>query len=240
MTALWPVAALLALAVFVVVPPAPALGAVPEPAAREPSADRDWMRDRRWLWSLLAGLAGLTLLEGWLAPLAGVVAAVGCWVVIGRAEPAAVREQREAARRDLPQLVRLLASALSSGASTDDAIVAVATAAPGPAAERLVAATARLSLGADPLDVWSGLADDPALAPLGRTLVRAHRSGAPVVTSIERLADDLARQARAEVEDRARAVGVKAAVPLGICLLPAFLLVGIVPLVGGLVSELAL
>ncbi len=38
---------------------------------------------------------------------------------------------------------------------------------------------------------------------------------------------------------RARRVGVRAAVPLGLCLLPAFLLIGIVPVVAGLVSDLA-
>ena len=68
---------------------------------------------------------------------------------------------------------------------------------------------------------------------------RAHQSGAPVVAAVERLADGLARTARADVEDRARAVGVKAAVPLGLCLLPAFVLIGIVPLVAGLMSGLA-
>jgi hypothetical protein len=41
------------------------------------------------------------------------------------------------------------------------------------------------------------------------------------------------------VESRARAVGVKAAVPLGVCLLPAFVLVGVVPLVAGAVGVLA-
>jgi hypothetical protein len=35
-------------------------------------------------------------------------------------------------------------------------------------------------------------------------------------------------------------VGVKAAVPLGICLLPAFLLLGVVPVVGGLLSNLGI
>jgi hypothetical protein len=61
-----------------------------------------------------------------------------------------------------------------------------------------------------------------------------------VARAVERLADDLAASARAEVEDRARAVGVRAAVPLGVCLLPSFLLLGIVPLVVGLVSGLRL
>ncbi|EGD45368.1 type II secretion system protein [Nocardioidaceae bacterium Broad-1] len=71
-------------------------------------------------------------------------------------------------------------------------------------------------------------------------MARAQATGAPVATTVERLADDLTRNARAEVEDRARSVGVKAAVPLGICLLPAFLLLGVVPVVGGLLSNLGI
>ncbi len=87
--------------------------------------------------------------------------------------------------------------------------------------------------------VWAELADsDAELAALGRAMSRAHQSGAPVVAAVERLADGLARTARADVEDRARAVGVKAAVPLGLCLLPAFVLIGIVPLVAGLMSTM--
>ena len=77
------------------------------------------------------------------------------------------------------------------------------------------------------------------LAPLGRTLARAHATGAPVAIAIERLSDDLRARSRAEVEDRARTVGVKAAIPLGLCLLPAFLLLGIVPLAAGLLTSLA-
>ena len=92
----------------------------------------------------------------------------------------------------------------------------------------------------DPAQVWASLDGDPALAPLGRTMGRAQATGAPVVPAIERLADDLARRAREDVEERARAVGVKAALPLGLCLLPAFLLVGIVPLVAGLLTGLGL
>jgi hypothetical protein len=85
--------------------------------------------------------------------------------------------------------------------------------------------------------VWGALAADPGLAPLGRTLARAHRTGSPIVAAVERLADELARSGRADVEDRARAVGVRAAVPLGLCLLPSFLLLGIVPLAVSLVAQ---
>ena len=135
-------------------------------------------------------------------------------------------------------MVGLLADALRSGQPPDDALGVVAGALPGPAAARLAEVVPRLRLGVDPTQVWADLAADPALGPLGRALARAHRTGAPVVPAVERLADELTRSARAEVEDRARAVGVKAAVPLGLCLLPAFVLIGIVPVVAGLLTSL--
>jgi Flp pilus assembly protein TadB len=168
------------------------------------------------------------------------VAAAATWVVIDRAEPAHVRRDRDLARRDLPHVVGLLADALRSGRPPDDALAVVAGALPGPAAARLADLVPRLRLGVDPGRVWADLATDPALGPLGRALARAHRTGVSVVPAVERLADELGRSARAEVEDRARAVGVKAAVPLGLCLLPAFVLVGIVPVVAGLLSTLGI
>ncbi|MFC5729154.1 type II secretion system F family protein [Nocardioides vastitatis] len=195
---------------------------------------------RRWraVWALLAGAGAGVLVGGPLAVPAGLAAAGVVWVVGGRVEPRVVRLQREEVRRDLPHVVTLLAAALRSGAAPAAGIDIVCRALPGAAAERLGPVAARLQLGADPVVIWTGLAEDPALGPLGRSLARAHRTGAPVVSAVERLADELARRARGEVEDRARAVGVRAAVPLGVCLLPSFLLLGIVPLAASLASTI--
>lgn len=195
---------------------------------------------RRWRagWALLAGGGAGVLIGGPLTVPAGLAAAAAVWVVAGRLEPRVVRLQREEVRRDLPHVVTLLAAALRSGAAPAAAIDLVCGAMPGAAAQQLTPVAARLQLGADPVAIWSGLADDPALGPLGRTLARTHRTGAPVVGAVERLADELARRARAEVEDRARAVGVRAAVPLGVCLLPSFLLLGMVPLAASLASTI--
>jgi Flp pilus assembly protein TadB len=218
-------------------PPPPARAA---PAPPTPPAGAGWLRRWRVLWSLLAALAAASFLGGPLGLLAAPFAAVGTWLVIDRSEPAQARRDRELARRDLPHVVGLLADALRSGQPPDAALALVAAALPGPAAARLAAVVPRLRLGVDPPLVWAELAADPALGPLGRALARAHRTGAPVVPAVERLADELARAARAEVEDQARAVGVKAAVPLGLCLLPAFVLIGIVPVVAGLLATLGL
>ena len=207
--------------------------------AQRPAAESDRLRRYRVLWAALAAIAAATFVGGPAGPVAGLVAAVACWAVIARAEPASVRRRREAVARDLPHVVALLAAALRAGAAPATAIEVVADALPGPAAERLRPVSARLRLGGSPERVWADLAQTPELSVLGRTLGRAHRTGAPVVAAIERLADDLADRSRAEVEDRARAVGVKAAVPLGLCLLPAFVLLGIVPVVAGLLGSLA-
>ncbi|GAA1914003.1 hypothetical protein GCM10009737_14150 [Nocardioides lentus] len=210
----------------------------PPAAAGPPPARRDLLRRLRLGWAACAGAGAWAVVPGALAPVAALAVAAVVWTVASRAEPSGARRAREAARRDLAALVDLLAGALVAGAPPGMAVQVVAEALPGPAADRLAAVRLRLDLGVDPAQVWSDLADDPVLAPLGRTLARAHASGASVADGVSRLAEDLDRQARAEIEDRARAVGVRAALPLGVCLLPAFLLLGVVPMVAGLVGGL--
>ena len=227
-----------ALAAALALPVLPALR--PPPATSTASASPGVLHRHRLWWSLLAGAGGVAFVGGAAGPVAGLVVGVATWMVIGRAEPAEVRRRREQVRRDLPYVVDLLAATLRAGAAPGDGIAVVCAALPGPAAERLAGVAARLSLGLDPVAVWRALADDGPLGRLGRALARAHASGAPVVATVERLADELAAAARSETEDRARGVGVRAALPLGLCLLPAFVLLGIVPLVVALLSSLAL
>jgi Flp pilus assembly protein TadB len=212
------------------------------PAASGSTSDPSvgWLHRHRLLWAALVGLGGAVFVQGRIGPAAGVIAAVVTWVVIGRAEPADVRRRREEVRRDLPYVVDLFAATLRSGAAPGDGIGLVCAALPGAAAQRLAGIAARLALGLDPVEVWSSLAGDPQLGRLGRALARAQATGAPIVPAVERLADDLARGVRADTEEQARAVGVKAALPLGLCLLPAFILTGIVPLVVALLADLDL
>lgn len=243
MTALAVVAVVAAaVAVGLVVPGRPRVAPAgrPAPAAVTVAGDPGPVRRWRPVWAVLAGAGAGVFLGGPLMLPAALGVGAGVWVVAGRVEPRDVRRRREEVRRDLPHVVTLFGAALRSGAAPGAAITMVCRALPGAATDLLAGVAARLDLGADPGVVWGGLADDPALGPLGRTMARTHRTGAPVVAAVDRLSEELAQQARAEVEDRARAVGVRAAVPLGVCLLPAFLLLGIVPLVAGLIGTLSL
>lgn len=194
---------------------------------------------QRWrlLWSVLAFVGAASFVPGPVGISVAVGTAVGCWVLVGRTEPRAVRRRREQAAQELPHVVLLLAAALRAGRPPEDAIRVVTAALPGAASDRLAGVVIRLGLGVDPTLVWRGLVEDPVLAPLGRTLARSHASGAPVADAVDRLSWDLDHRRRASVEDQARTVGVKAALPLGLCLLPAFLLVGVVPVVAGLLAR---
>lgn len=218
-------------------PPPRITPAGPDPG---PRADPGWMWRGRWLWSLSAGIAGGTFVSGRAGLPSGLVLGVVTWVLIGRTEPAAERRRREAMARDLPGLVHLLAAALATGVDVGAAVRLVCDAYPGPASDVLAAVPLRLALGVEPASAWQPALDDPRLAPLGRAMVRAGRSGASVTQEVSRLADELAHRSRFRVEERARTVGVKAAVPLGLCLIPSFVLIGVVPLVVSLLRSLAL
>lgn len=240
------VAVLAALAAAVLLPARPT-SARASPAApgagTGPVAPRDLdapgrLRRHRLLLALVAGGGAGVVVGGGVGAVLALAVAAGCWWVAGRTEPAGRRERREEVRRTAPHAVALFGAALRAGAAPVPALLLVAEALPGPATDAARGVAARLELGADPAEAWRGLAVEPGLESWGRAMARAHESGAPVVEAVDRLAADLAGTARAEVEDRARTVGVRAALPLGLCLLPAFLLVGIVPLVAGLLGSL--
>lgn len=212
--------------------PAESDGATPRPAADGPGPVP-------WLVGAAAGALAWVLVGGLLGAILAVPAAAFVGLRRARRESPALRRRRERERQELPQLVGLTATAVGGGLAPASAVGVAAQALPGPMSERLLAELARLELGADPASLWLTLGDDPILGVLARALHRASESGASVQLVLARLADDLDRQARADVEQRARAVGVRAAVPLGACLLPSFLLLGIVPLVAGLLSTVA-
>lgn len=180
-----------------------------------------------------AGLAVLLVVPGGTgAALAPVVAAI-VWSRSRSWESAAERRRRARIEAELPHVVDLLVAALGAGAAPTQALARISSVVEPSTGQELGVWVTKLRLGADPVAVWSDLARHPQLSRLGVTLLRSTESGAPVVAALGRLSQDLRAQRRAAVEERVRQVEVKAAVPLGICLLPAFVLVGVVPLVAG-------
>ncbi|WP_158604530.1 type II secretion system F family protein [Nocardioides mangrovicus] len=214
-----------------------ALGPTPQVTPRPDSARQVSDLDvRRLLLTLTAGAGSSLLVPGVAGGVAAVVVAAVAWRLLGRLPPAAEIRRRERLASELPGAVDLLACALRAGSDAAGALGLVAEALPGPVAEELRGVLLRLRLGADVGAVWADVARHPQLGPLGRALARAHRSGASVALAADRLAEELREVHRGRVEARARSVSTKAAAPLGLCFLPAFVLLGIVPLVAGLVA----
>lgn len=238
-------AGLAAVAAALLLPAVPSAAAdpsitLPSAATRDRSATgSSAARRRRALASALCALAGWYVLGGWLGVAAAPVAGLVAWRFLDRLESRAERQRRERLARSLPHTVDLLAATLVAGASPTAAIGLIAGAVDSPMSDELAGISARLALGVDPVRVWAEVGRDPQIGPLGRSLVRAIETGASVSEAMLRLAEDLRRDSRAETEQVARSVGVKAAVPLGLCLLPAFVLTGVVPLVAGSLLRLS-
>ena len=189
----------------------------------------------------LAGGAAALLLPLPVGLLLGAAVAVGGPGVLDRLEPQSVRDERVRLLADLPLVLDLLAACLAGGAALPGAVRAVAAAVGGPAGRRLDTVESMLAVGAPPSDAWAALAgtdqEDP-LAPAARALARAADGGAPVAAAVSRLAVEARVAARSQGEQAARRVGVLVVAPLGLCFLPAFVLLGVVPVVAGLAGPL--
>jgi Flp pilus assembly protein TadB len=180
-----------------------------------------------------AALAALLVLPVPIAVPAAVLVAVVVWRRSAAWEPAADRRRRARVAADLPHVVDLMAACLAVGAAPSDALRRVVPLLEEPTRSELVVWADRLRWGTDAVVVWTDLSGHPQLGRLGAALRRSAESGAPVVEALDRLAEDLREVGRTEIEARVRQVEVRTAVPLGVCLLPAFLLLGVVPLVAG-------
>jgi Flp pilus assembly protein TadB len=137
--------------------------------------------------------------------------------------------------RDLPVVCDLLAVCLSTGLPLGTALAEGAAAVPGPVGDRLREVASSLVLGADPGQAW---ASAPAeLAPLGRVLIRAAESGSSVGGGLRALSAQLRGAAGTRAEAAVRRAGVWILAPLGLCFLPAFVCLGVLPLVLGIAGN---
>ena len=184
--------------------------------------------------SALAGIAAWLLVGGPVGIGAGAVIAIAGPVALGRLESRSARERREAIARQAGDCADLLAACLASGAPVAGATAAVARALGPPVRGPLDRLVAALDLGADPAAAWAELGREPGLAALARAVTRSLETGAPLSGILPGIADDLRRESRARAESAARAAGVRAVAPLAACFLPAFLLVGVVPVIASL------
>jgi pilus assembly protein TadC len=183
-----------------------------------------------------AGLAVAAVLGGLLGVVAGIGAGLGLRQVVARLEPAAVRWARAVRAAELPLALDLLAVCLRSGSPLVVALEIVGGALPGLLGADLVRVAWMERLGASPGAAWSEHRDDPVLGPVVRLVRRSAASGSGLATAFERLAGDRRTAAVAAGQARAQRAAVYATAPLGLCFLPAFVLLTVVPLAASIAT----
>ncbi|OPF79005.1 type II secretion protein F [Streptomyces antioxidans] len=210
-------------------------------------------RARPWRWR---GGSGVGAPPAWAAPggvltiavvliggppgwVLGLAAACGLWrwqrhrrATAGRSGPD--RHLETVAAPQIPLAADLLTACLAAGAGPQKAAEAVGGSLGGPVGERLAQTAAELRLGGEPAHAWGRIGALPGAQGLARALERAGTTGAPAVEQVSRLAAECRAEQGREAMRRAHRTGVLVNAPLAGCFLPAFLLVGLAPVMIGL------
>jgi Flp pilus assembly protein TadB len=127
----------------------------------------------------------------------------------------------------------LVACGLRAGLPVADALACGARAA---GSGHLAAVVGRLQLGVPAVEAWA--APPPDYGGLARAMILAELSGAPAAAVVSRAAADLRAARRERAELAAARLGVRLVLPLGLAILPGFILLAVAPIVLGLASSL--
>jgi len=166
----------------------------------------------------------------------------------GRGGPASPADRGHRVRRrrgatnsvaaQVPAALDLFAACLSAGAAPEQALAAVGNAFESEVGQVLSAVARGGLLGAPVETAWAPCLGDPVWAPVARAVIRAHYSGAALTDVLVHQAADRRRALRSDAHAAAQRAGIHAVLPLGVCFLPAFVLVGVVPVVAGFAHTL--
>jgi pilus assembly protein TadC len=185
----------------------------------------------RWLAPLLIFAGCAVLIGGVSGVVIGVVVAMSATVALPKFESRATRRDRLSRESYLPLFVDLVAACLDAGVNTYDSLVAAAHAVEPPLRDEIERAVTSIRWGADPVDVWASIGEIDGLRELAKALTRSLESGASLAELLPQLAHDARDRKRTRVEARTRTAGVRLMGPLGLMFLPAFVLLGVVPVV---------
>lgn len=125
----------------------------------------------------------------------------------------------------------LLAACLEAGAVPAGALLATGACLPDPIGASVTEAGRSLSDGAT---VEQALPESGPLGPIAGVFRRSSRTGSSMTDQLIAVAEQLRTDDQFSRLERAHRVGVLSALPLGLCMLPAFLLLAVVPAVSGL------
>jgi len=181
------------------------------------------------------GLAGVRMHSGhgviWLIWLAVPVFGAAVVLALGWLEPRSARRRRQQLITEVPQALELVAACLAAGLPVRTACAAVVQSFDGPVADDLGQVLSLMDLGVADAEAWRTLHDHPQLGLVAADLSRSVESGTSTVEGLQHHAAAAREARRGALQVRARAVGVRSVLPMMMCFIPSFMLLGIVPAV---------
>lgn len=139
---------------------------------------------------------------------------------------------------EVPLTADLMAACLAAGAVVAEALSAALVAAGPWLRARGEPVVVELRSGSPAAEAWSEWLGDERLAPVARTCVRTAGSGAAAAAELVRVAARMRAARRTQTQQRVARAAVWIVLPLGSCFLPAFVAVGVVPLVVSLLERM--
>lgn len=140
--------------------------------------------------------------------------------------------------KDTAMMLELVAAMLDAGSSIGRSLELVSASASCQYKEALRPVVSALAIGADWETAWrSSAVRLPEILELRDALGFAALTGAPSSAILYAQAARLRRERFRAAEKRAASLGVKLVVPLGLCSLPAFICLGVVPVLLALVPS---
>ena len=152
--------------------------------------------------------------------------------VSGRHRHARRRDRRRAVHGEVPQLLDLLAAGSTAGLSAELSFRQAVDCLHGPLADDLAGVVRRVDLGAPwrmEMADYVASSGDRDLARTMTVLARSETLGVSLRDATRELAASVREAHRAELLERARSAPVKMLFPLVFLILPAFLLLTVVP-----------
>jgi len=188
------------------------------------------------LFCLLAGLVGWAIFDSALGSLLGAGAgwAVSFW--LHRQASAVTLAQQLQLSQEFPLVLTFLALVVESGAPLRWAAEAVSLEVQQLSQQRLQQVLAHCDVGFSEAEAWQSLSTDPVWGELAHELSRCVDSGTAASEILRTAATRTQKKQAAEAVTKARSLGVASTLPLVGCFLPAFILVGVVPIIGGLIG----
>jgi pilus assembly protein TadC len=159
------------------------------------------------------------------------ITAVAALLALGWLEPRSARRRRQQLIMDAPQALELLGACLAAGLPARTACAAVVQAFDGPVADDLGQVLILLELGVAEVGAWKALGNHPQFGLAAGDLARSVESGTSMVEGLRQHATAAREARRGALQVLARGVGVRSVLPMMICFIPSFMLLGIVPAV---------